>query len=131
MSASSIAGITEHQPLVAGPLLHAVSPFDPLVDIRRLLVDGREHAARFGLEHIVGMGVADSFDHAADGVLNIDIGVGFDFAADDDEARGTQRLASDFRFGVVAQKFVEDGVRNLVGHFVGVPFRHRFRGEQV
>jgi hypothetical protein len=60
----------------------------------------------------------------------VDVRLGGDFAGDDDEAGGHQRLAGDAAFGVFGQDGVEDGVGNLVGDLVGMAFGNRFRSKE-
>ena len=121
-----VAGVTEHDALIAGALgLFAVA-YDAPVDVGRLFVDGRQHAAGVGVEHIFAFGVADAFDDAADHLLNVYIGFRADLAGDYHQTGGTECFTSDFRMAVLAQKFVENGVGNLIRYLVGVPFGHRF-----
>ena len=40
---------------------------------------------------------------------------------------GTQRLASYVCLRILSQHIIQNSVRNLVAHFIGVSFRHRFR----
>ena len=125
-----VAGVTEHDALVAGPLLLLGSTHDALVDVGRLLVDGRENAARIAIELILALGVTDPPDDAAGYALHIDIGLGTHLAGDDHQTGGAQRLASDLGIGIVTQKLVENGVGNLIRHLIGVPFGHRLRCKQ-
>src|SRR5208282_2912052 len=41
-----------------------------------------------------------------------------------------ERLERDARIGILGEVRVEDGVRDLVAHFVGMAFGDRLRGEQ-
>ena len=53
------------------------------------------------------------------------------FAGQDHELGGGQRLAGDPRFGIDAEEQIDDGVGNLVGNLVGVTFGNAFRGEEI
>jgi hypothetical protein len=53
------------------------------------------------------------------------------FACEDDELGGRQRLARDARFGILRQEQIDDGVGNLVGNLVRMSFGHGFRSEKV
>src|SRR5262249_32168757 len=53
-----------------------------------------------------------------------------DFAGDDGEVGGDERLAGDPAVGVVGEAEVEDGVGDLVGHLVRVAHGHRLAGKQ-
>lgn len=109
-----VAGVSEHDALVAGTLLLLLLADDALVDVRGLLVDGRKDAARVAVELVFALRIADALDHAPGHALHVDIGLRTHFARNDHESRGAERLAGDFRIGVVAQEFVENGVGNLV-----------------
>ena len=61
--------------------------------------------------------------------LEIDVGLGGDFAGDDDQAGGGQGFAGYAAGGVFGQAGVEDGVGNLVGDFVGMAFGYGFGGK--
>ncbi len=105
------AGVAEHHALVAGTLVLLLFATDTLVDVGRLLVDGGEDTAAFGLELVLALGVADFTNDVADSGLHIDIAAA--------------------PFGVVAEKLVEEGVGDLVGHLVGMAFGNGFRGEEI
>ena len=90
-------------------------------------MDGREHPAGVAVEAVVAAGVADAVDYAASHLLHVHIGLGAHFARHDHQTGGAEGLACHFREGVATQELVEDGVGNLVGNFIGVPFGHRFR----
>ena len=125
-----VAGVAEHDALVTGPLLLLGFALDALVDVRGLFVDRRENAARIAVELVFALRVADALDHAPGHALHVDIGLRTHFARNDHESRGAERLAGDFRIGVVAQEFVENGVGNLIRDLIGVPFGHRLRCKQ-
>ena len=125
-----VAGVTEHDALVAGPLLLLGFANDALVDVGRLLVDGRDDAARVAVEAVVAPGVADAVDDAARHVLHIDIGLRAHLAGNDHEARRAEGFAGDLRVGIVAEEFVENGVGNLIRDLIGVSLGHRFRCKQ-
>ncbi len=127
------AGVAEHQPLVAGPLveIEAASFVDPLGDVRRLLVDAGQHRAGLPVEaHVRGV-VADFPDGLADDVRHIDPGGGGDFAGDHGHAGGDQGFAGHPGLFVLADDGVEDGVGNLIRHLVGMAFGDRFGGEEI
>ena len=123
------AGVAEHHALVAGALVIGLGALHAAVDVGALLVQGGHHAAGVPVEHVLGLVVADAVDGVADGGLDIDIGFGLDLAHHHDHARGAEALARDLGFGVLAEELVQDGVADLVGHFVGMAFGNRFGGE--
>ena len=98
-----VAGVAEHQALVAG-----AAGVDAHGDVGRLLVDRREHRAGVGVEAVLRAGVADVADRLAHDFLEVDDGVGRDFAGDDDEAGGDQRFAGDAALRVLREDGVED-----------------------
>ena len=122
-----VAGVAEHDALVAGALLLLGFADDALVDVRRLFVDGRQDAARIAVELVLAPGVADAVDDAARDGLHVDIRLRAHFTRHDHESRGAESFARDLRVGVTAQEFVEDCVGNLIRNLVGMSFGHRFR----
>ena len=106
-----VAGVTEHDALVARALLLFGGAYDALVDVGRLFVDGREHAARIAVELVFAAGVADAVDDPARHALYVDVGFRAHFARHDDESRRAERFAGDLGACVVTQEFVQDGVR--------------------
>ncbi len=120
------AGIPEHQALVAG-----AARVDTLGDVGRLLVNRREHGARLRVETELGAGVSDLLDGVADDLRKIDVAARRDFAGDDCQAGSDQRLAGHAADRILGENRVENGIGNLVGDLVGMPFGHRLRGKQV
>ena len=135
-----VARVAEHQALVAGAdavervvvarvVLHLEGGVDALGDVRRLLVERDDHAARLGVEAVLRARVADRRDPLAHEPRDVDVGRGRDLARDDDEAGRDERLARDAPHRVVGEHRVENGVGDLVGHLVGVTFGDRFGRE--
>ena len=122
------AGVAEHQALVAGALVEveAFAFVHALRDVRRLGVDGGEDGTGFVIEADVAVGVADAAHGFLGNFTVIDVGLGGDFAGDDHEASGNQRLARDTSGRVDGQDGVEHGVGNLVGDLVGMAFANGF-----
>ena len=79
--------------VVARVVLHLVRGVDALRDVRRLLVDRDDDAARRRVEAPLGVRVADLRDALADELRDVDVDLGRDLAGDDDEAGRDQRLA--------------------------------------
>jgi len=130
-------GEAEHHSLIPGAELHrirAVAGLDRLVDtlrdLRRLLFDRGEHAARSVVEPIVGVRVADLLHDAAHEARNVDVCVRGDLAGHEDDAGGCRGLARHARVGILAEALVEHRVRNLVAELVGVALRDRFAREE-
>ena len=119
---SLVAGIAEHHPLVACALVVGIGALHTAVDVVALLMDGREHAARFRVKLVVGVVVADLLDHLAGGAVEVDIGVGFHLSGDNHLTGCDKSLTCHFRLRVGGKKLVEDSVGNLIGDFVGMTF---------
>src|SRR5690606_21573414 len=81
-----VAGIAEHQALVAGTLVFRLGAVHALGDVHRLLADDVQYAAGGAVEADVGAGVADVADDIADDLLQVDPGTGGDFAGNDGHA---------------------------------------------
>ena len=128
-----VAREAEHQALVAGALflVQAFALGDALRDVGRLRLDRGQHRAHIAVEADFGAVVAD-----------VDGGLARDFH-DSQASRVlvispastmSPVLASDLerdaRVGVFGEQRVEDGVRNLVAHLVGMAFGDRFRSEE-
>ena len=104
------AGVSEHHALVAGALVVGVLALYAAVDVGRLLVDGREDAARAGVEHVFGLSVADAANHIARHVLHRHEAFGLDLAGHDCKPCGDKCLACYFGVRILTQEVVEDGV---------------------
>ncbi len=118
-------GVSEHHSLVSGTLLLRVGADHAPVDVGTLLVDGGEDSAGVAVEHVCRLVVADLVDDLAHLCLDVDICVlGPYFSADYHQTGAAECLAGDFGFRVLPEEFVEDCVRNLVGHLVRMSFRY-------
>ena len=126
-----VAGITEHEALVAGALFFGVAAVDAHRDVGRLLADDVQHAAGAAVEADVRRGVADVGDDAADEVFEVHPGFRRDFTGHDRHAGLDQCFAGDARLLVLRQHGVEDGVGDLVGDLVRVSLGDGFAGEQA
>ena len=124
---SFVGGITEHHALVASALCQFVTLRHAAVDVGRLLVNGRKHAATLGLELVLALGVANAANGVARHALQVDVGLRRNLAAKHHLTRGNKCFARHMRLGIERQKFVQNSVRNLVSNLVGVAFRNRFR----
>ena len=140
-SGVSSTRVAEHHPLVAGAdqvervvVGGVVLPLERLVDalrdVRRLLVDRDDDAARVRVEAPLRVRVADLRDLLAHERGDVDVGLGRDLARDDDEAGRDQGLAGDTAARIVREHRVEHGVRDLVGDLVGVAFGDRLGREE-
>ena len=127
-----VAGVAEHQALVAGAGVQVVVArvVDALGDVVALLVVGDEHRAALVVDAVLGVVVADALDRVARDLDVVDMRVGRDLAGEHDEAGVAQRLGGHARARVLRQYRVENRVGDLIGDLVGVAFRNGFGGEE-
>ena len=126
-----VAGVAEHQALVAGADLFAFGRVfvDAHGDVGALPVDREHDGTGVGADAHLVVGVAHLANDLADDVGIVDHGLGGDFAGDDGDARGDHRLARHAAVGVLGEQGVEDAVGDLVGQLVGMAHADRFAGE--
>ena len=124
--------ISEHHALVARSLLAGVLralPVHAAGDVGTLLVEGGEDAATLRFELVCRLGVTDVRNGLPRNALHVHIVAACNLARHDDLPRGDKRFARHVGVRVLCKEVVEDGVTDLVRHFVGVSFRHRFAGK--
>src|SRR5690606_9495908 len=120
-----VAGVAEHQALVAGALVFRLGAVDALVDVRGLLANDIDDAAGGAVEADVRTGVANVADHLAGDLFQVDPGAGGHFAGDDGDASLDQRFHRHAGEFVLFDDGVEHGIGNLVGNLVRMAFRDR------
>jgi hypothetical protein len=129
-----VAGITEHQALVAGALLGR------LLAVRRARVDALGNVGRLprevivdenlvGVKHVIFVHVPDLADGGPHDLVVGHLGAGGDLAGDHHHIGFHQRLARHAAGGILLQAGIEHAVGNQVGHLVRVALAHRFGGE--
>ena len=126
-------GVTEHHALIArADLIGNVSARLSLHrgihtkrNVRTLPVDGGDDGERI-VRKALPVGITDVLDRIAHDPGNIHIAVGGEFAHHQHHAR--RRTAFDRHAGVfvLGEHGVQHRVRDLVAHFIGMPFRHAF-----
>ena len=126
-----VNGIAEHHALVAGALLLGSGANHALIDVAALLVNGREHTARCSVELILSLVIANAINHSAGHVHEVDVSLRAHLASNHNLTGCNQCFDSHLRLAVVGEQFVEHSVGNLVSHFVGMTFRHRFGCKQI
>jgi hypothetical protein len=107
------------------------SVVDAPSDVRRLLLDRRDHAAGVSVDAEVRVGVPDLGDRPADHGRDVDVLRRADLAGDHDETGGDERLAGDAAVRVDRKDGVEDRVGDPVRELVGMTLGDGLRGEQV
>ena len=134
-----IAGKAEDEALVAGTGIEFIGHFavfgfktliDAQSDIRRLAVDGIDHAAGIAVEAVFGAVIADLAHGIAHNLLNIDVSRRGDLTGHHDKAGGSKRFAGNARHGVALKQRVQNGVADRVADFIGMSFGHRFGGKK-
>ena len=81
------------------------------------------------MEDVVVVHVADLADGVADDFLEVDLGLGGEFAGDDDVVALDQGLAGDAGEPVLREAGVEDGIRDAVSDLVRVALADGFGRE--
>ena len=104
---------------------------DAGVDVGGLLAGVGDDAAGMAVDAVFQVGVADFQQGPAGDGVEVQFGLGGDFAGDHDQVLAGDGLAGDAAHGVNGEGGVQYGVGNLVAHLVGVPFSNRLGSEQV
>ena len=124
---------TKHQTLVPRALVGFIGLVGTERNVRRLLTNGIDDRTGVAIEAHVG-GVKTDVQH---GFTNdfLQLAGGHvtrrcDLSCHHHHAGFDKRLNGDPRIGVFGQVGIQNGIGNLIRHFVGVPFRHRFRCEK-
>ncbi|MNV64197.1 hypothetical protein D3C71_1568280 [compost metagenome] len=127
-----IAGVAEHQALVAGAGVEFVvaGVVHALGDVLALLVIGHEHGAAFVINPVVGVVVADALDGIARHLDVIYVGAGRDLTRQYHQTGIGQCLGRHAAVRVLGENSVQNRIGDLVSHLIGMAFRDRFRGEQ-
>jgi len=102
---SLIAGVAEHQPLIAG-----AAGIDAHGDIGRLRLDQVVHAAGVAVEPVAGIVIADIFNGAARQPGNVQMRRCGDLARHDAGTRGYEGLACHAAGRVLCHYSIEHGV---------------------
>jgi hypothetical protein len=128
-----VAGVAEHQALVAGAGVQVVvaGVVHALRDVVGLLVVADHHRAALVVDAVLGVVVADALDRVARDLDVVDVRVGGDLAGQHDQAGVGQRLGGHAAARVLREDRVEDRVGDLVRHLVRVAFGDRFRREEI
>ena len=131
-----VAGVAEHQPLVAGALLGGLlagglAGVDALGDVGRLLGHQQVDEHLVGVEDVVVVDVADLANRRPRDLLEVEPGLGRDLAADDHDVRLHERLTGHPAELVLGEARIQDGVGDGVGDFVGMTFADGLRREDV
>ena len=134
-----VRSIAEHHALVAGTdgvelirvaFLLFESIIDAHSDVRRLFVQGDEDAAGVAVKAVFSTGVADVTDRFADNMRNIDVAGRGNFTYNMYHAGRYQCFAGNAGVFIFCKNGIQNAVRNLVSHFIGMAFRYGFRRKE-
>ena len=124
-----MTGITKHHSLIARPLFFFFCPINTLVDISRLLVNGREIFHRNWLQtyiHFLYILFSESLNAQ---FPEHQISPGFYLSGQNNLSGSHQGFTSYFGLGIKGKEMINQCIRNLVSHFIRVTFGNTFRSE--
>ena len=98
-------------------------------DVGGLLVDRNHNRAGIAVKAVLGLVVADFLYGVAHDFRDVHIRVGRDLACHKHKAGAACRLACHAAHRILCHQRIQDRVGNSVAHFVGMPFRYRFRSK--
>ena len=113
--------VAEHHALVSGSAC-----IDSLSDVWGLAVNGRDHPAGFAVKAELGPGIPDLSDRLPNNLWKLAVPVGRYLSGDHHKAGCGKSLNGDAGVGILSDQTVQNGVGDLVGHLVGMPFRDGF-----
>ena len=128
-----VAGVAEHDALIAGAEIFVAAGVDTLGDVARLAVQADLDRGLLPMK--TGLLVADTLHRLARNLLDTLAVRGdriwtADLARQHDQVCGCQRLAGDAGMvGIGFQEQINDGIGNLVANFVRMPLGHGFTGK--
>ena len=93
-----------------------------LSDVIALLVIADHDSAALVVDAVLGVVVPDALDGVPSNLDVVNVRVGGDFSCEHHQASVGQGFSSDTAFGILGKNRVQNGVRDLVGHFVGMSF---------
>lgn len=130
-----VGSIAEHHALVASAdsielIRIAFFLFQGIVDahsdVRGLFVQGNEDAASVAVKTIFSAGIADVTNRFADDVRDIDVARRRNFTDDMYHTSRYQGFASNASVFIFCENGIQNAVRNLVSHFIGMAFGDGF-----
>src|SRR5690606_12738301 len=115
----------------ASTLLLGLLAHHTLVDVRTLLMNGTEHTAGIGLEHVLAPGVSNALDHFTCDLLHVQIGLALYLACQNHLPCGDQGFTSHLALRIECKKMVYERIADLIGDLVRVSFADAFGCEEV
>ena len=136
-----IGGIAEHHTLISrsdgvdlfvghGVLLCLQSPVYTHGDIRRLLVNGGNHAAGIAVKSVFCPVISDFPDGLPDNFLNIHISLCGDLSHHQHQTGGHSSLAGHAAHGILLHQSVQNRVGDGITDLIRMAFRHRLGRKQ-
>ena len=125
------ASIAKHHALVTRSLLFWSCSLNALVDVWTLLVNRTQNTTTGGIKHVLTLGVADALNGVPSDLLHVNVGLAFHLSSQNHLTGGHQGFTSHFGLGVESEKMINQRIRNLIGHLIGVPFTDRFGSKEV
>ena len=128
-----VTGVAEHQTLVTGAFFKRIvlSFIDALCDVGRLFVISNQDGAAFMVNTVAAVVVTDTLQGVANDLGVVHICGGRNFAGEHDRAGCAQSFSGNSSGRILFQDSVENGVRNLVGDFIGMAFGYGLRSKKV
>ena len=121
-----VGGITEHHSLIA-----STAGVDALGYVRRLSSESRHHSTGLAVKPHARIRIADILHYRAHDFRHIDVRIRGNLTREYDQAGCKQRLARDSGGRIVSENGVQNTIRYLVSHLVGMALGNRFRREYV
>ena len=124
-----VGGKAEHQALIACAQILVFCFVHADGDIGRLLANAVQYCTAGTVEAFFGTVVTDVQDHLANDVFQFHIGIGTYFTGDNGHAGFHQGFHGNACLGVILDDGIQNGVRDLVSHFIGMAFGHGLGGK--
>ena len=86
----------------------------------------QQDAARVAVKLILGLGVANTVDYFTCHALKVDIRFAGNLSREEYLSCGHHGLAGHVGLRIKGQQLVKNSITYLIGHLVGMTFRHRF-----
>ena len=127
-----VAGVAKHEALItrAGVEVVVRGVVYALGDVIALLVIGHQHGAAFVVNAVLSVVVANALDGVTRHLDVIDMRVGGDLTGQHHQTGVAQGLGRHPGFGVLFEDCVQNSIRHLVGHLVGVALRDGLGSEE-
>ena len=131
-----VTGIAKHDALVTGTAsgdiffsiseIRAALLVNTLSDIGGLIGERGNYTAGCAVKAFFAAVITDAVDHFAHESVDIDISFGRNLTIGENEAGLDGGFAGHTAGLIAADHFVQNGVADLIAHFVGVTFGHGF-----